>query len=145
MAVWRSNTGTGGGIGWMAWAVALAAAWLVPPAVGLVLVQMVDVVSGDAALSPVLAAVARAGFLLTMSLMLSALWLLPLAALVWALLRYGAGGWLSVALSGVLAGGLGILAVPGLSFIAGASVGLCNALVLWFVLSRMRPQIFTVH
>jgi len=130
--------------GWQVWAIGMLAAWTMPVALGLVLLGLASVGARLFGGMFVLAVMGGGAYLMVFSMMFAALWLVQLAVGTWFLLRLGLGGWLSMLMLGAACGALGISFLPGITWTVGMALGALNALVLWFVFFRMRPEIFTV-
>lgn len=132
-------------MGFEPWLVGLPAAWLAPPLLGLAVLLPLGQLDRLIGPIPALSAVGGSAALVVLSVVVAVLWLVPLAVLAWILLRMGAAGWASLTIAGAACGGAVIVMIPGTSALFGMAIGSLNGLVLWFVFSRMRPEIFTTR
>ena len=132
-------------MGFAPWLVGLPAAWLAPPFLGLAVLLPLGLLDRLIGPIPTLSAMGGSAALVMLSMPVAALWLVPLALVTWLLLRMGVAGWASLLITGAACGGAVILMIPGTSALFGMMMGSLNGLVLWFVFSRMRPEIFTNH
>ncbi|MGY6534632.1 MAG: hypothetical protein ACXIVG_04725 [Pararhodobacter sp.] len=145
MPAWRSAPGGDRLLGWRGWVLGLLAAWMIPVWLGLGFLALWGLIERVAGPTPALAILGTPAFVMSASLMLAGLWLVPLALLAWALMRLGLGGWLPFALCGAATGAPGIMAMPDTSPALGAALGMMNALILRGVFGRLMPQVFTRH
>jgi len=141
--LWRSRPGGERAPGWRGWVLGLGAAWMAPPLIGIALLWLLELTGIAPGQNAVLRGLVVAAGLMVWSMMFAAAWMAPLALVAWALLRAGLGGWLPFLLAGAVAGGLGILLLPGMEAAAGAGLGALNALILRAVFSLIVPAIFT--
>jgi len=152
MAALRSAPGGDRRLGWRGWAAGLAGAWLLPSAMGLLVMGAAFGVSrllgADLAANAapeVLLALYFAGAMLFFSPMLSWVGLILLAPSAWMLMRLGLAGWLNMAGAGLMAGLVAGGMLSGVSTEVTGLFGTAAALVLRSLFRMISPEIFTAH